>query len=140
MKILFVTYCTGKKRTYPERYAPAINRYDSLRIERIYEMSLEKGADFAILSGKYGLIRAHTMIPWYDKKLEAKDIDKVAELVKNFLKREKIKEVAYYEEETSNEDLTLYKKCIKKPCDELNIKFKEYEIPKLPQPKEKETY
>ncbi|MFP4038279.1 MAG: DUF6884 domain-containing protein [Candidatus Nanohaloarchaea archaeon] len=119
--MLHVTYCSREKdRT--RKNLPAIERYDSERIERIKALAEERDEDFAILSGKYGLIKAQEEIPFYDELLRQKDIPELINEVKNFLQSENIEKVVYHTEEVEGERRPYYK-LIKNACDTLNIEI-----------------
>jgi hypothetical protein len=53
MKILYVTYCSGKKNPIAEGTPEQL--YDSQRITNFIIACKSKGYDWAILSAKYGL-------------------------------------------------------------------------------------
>ncbi len=65
---LFVTYCSAEKAP-DEVPLPALARYRSRRIQAVHEAAEKAGADFRILSGKYGLLTAAQKIPHYDHLL-----------------------------------------------------------------------
>ncbi len=82
---LFVTYCTGRKTDEKENI-PAIQRYKSERIRWVYAEALKEKADFAILSGIFGLIPPERKIPKYDYCLQKDDTDRVKETNKKYIK------------------------------------------------------
>ena len=84
-KILICTICSRDKDP-AKGLLPAIRRYRSERIGRIYEKAKRAGAVFAILSGKFGLLPAEEPIPYYDKLLTEADIGPVSEKAAAFLK------------------------------------------------------
>ena len=83
MKIALITACGAKKLSYP---APAIKLYRSPRIKAVYNRS--EGADFYILSAKYGLVPAHQVLEPYDEVMTFQKAVKlapvIAETIKNY--------------------------------------------------------
>ncbi len=75
-KILICTICSRDK-DQREGLLPAIERYNSPRIDQVFSLAREGGHAFAILSGKYGLLFPKTPIPYYDKLLKKEDIEEV---------------------------------------------------------------
>ncbi len=84
---VFSTYCSADKET-DDSPLPAIQRYRSDRIKRIYSAALTCGADLFILSGEFGLVSPNQLIPYYDHLLVADEIEahsfKVAEQIKQY--------------------------------------------------------
>jgi len=84
---IFSTYCSAEKEP-ANGLLPAIKRYRSDRIKRIYSAALTCGADFFILSGEFGLLKPNELIPYYDHLLVADEIEtysfKVAEQIKQY--------------------------------------------------------
>lgn len=82
---IFSTYCSAEKEV-AERPLPAIERYRSERIRRIYSAALICGAGFFILSGEFGLLTPTEPIPYYDHLLVSGEVEahsfKVAEQIK----------------------------------------------------------
>jgi len=136
MNTLYVTYCSGKKDP-KEGSIPAIERYDSDRIRWVYNLSLKDKADFAILSGVLGLLYPDEKIPYYDHKMNEDDVERIAKLIRWFLREEKYEKIVYFTENSHAEPVLKYyyeslKKAIgKKP--ELRmiqkISYEEIEIP-----------
>ena len=62
----FVTYCSKEKR-HSAASMPAIARSDRARIRTLYRAALSIGADFLILSGKFGLLKPDEPIPGQDR-------------------------------------------------------------------------
>jgi len=83
MKILLATACGAKKN---KGRMTAIDLYKSSRIKAVYNR--KNGADFAILSAKYGLISPTKIIKDYeqilDSKVSRKLIPQVVEFVKDY--------------------------------------------------------
>lgn len=120
---LHVTYCS-KDKDRTRKDLPAIERYDSDRIDRIHSYAEEKDEQFAILSGKYGLIRPQEEIPFYDQLLREKNIPDLITGVKNFLESRNVEKVIYYTKEVEGNRIP-YFKLIKHACDNLEIEFEE---------------
>ena len=96
---LFVTYCTGKKKEDKENI-PAIQRYKSDRIKWVYGEAIKENAEFAILSGIFGLISPETEIPKYDYCLQEDDVCRIKETNKSYIQKKIIKngirEIVYF--------------------------------------------
>lgn len=92
--ILLVTICCREKDR-AEGLLPAVRRYRSERIERLYRLAGEAGLPFAILSGYFGLIEAEEPIPYYDRLMEEGDIERIAAAGEAFLRERGIKRVIF---------------------------------------------
>lgn len=83
----FSTYCSAEKQI-DDAPLPAIERYRSDRIKRIYSAALTCGARFFILSGEFGLLLPTQQIPYYDHLLTGDEVElhsiKVAEQIKQY--------------------------------------------------------
>jgi len=75
--ILIATYCSRDKAADPGKL-PAIDRYLSRRIQAVYRAAISVGAEFRILSGKYGLLKASSEIPHYDLLLTSADVPRMS--------------------------------------------------------------
>lgn len=84
---VFSTYCSAEKKL-DDSPLPAIQRYRSDRIKRIYSAALTCGVGFFILSGEFGLLKPNELIPYYDHLLAADEVEahrfKVAEQIKQY--------------------------------------------------------
>jgi len=116
-KKLFVTYCTGNK-TDDKENIPAIQRYKSDRIKWVSYEAIKKKADFAILSGIFGLISPKKKIPKYDYCLQKDDVDRVKDTNKIYMQKNKIKNIVYFTE--LDEEVVNYYGSLKKAITELN--------------------
>ena len=74
---------------------PAVDRYQSERIDKIAGIARGKGYPFAILSGKYGLIDSRQPIPYYDKLLTEKDIPAAVRKSTLFLEGRSIEKILF---------------------------------------------
>ena len=92
---LHATYCSKNKKK-DDGKIPAIQRYKSERIKKIFQTAKKRDEKFAILSGKYGLLKPDEEIPYYDRLLEKQDVEKLVPEVRKFLRKEKISEVIYH--------------------------------------------
>ena len=85
IKVALVTACGVKKENTPQ---PAGRLYKSSRIRHLYKKSKELGLPFYILSAKYGLINADTIIEPYDRIMTperaAELLPQVKETIKSF--------------------------------------------------------
>jgi len=115
--MLYVTYCSGKKDP-KEGSIPAIERYDSDRIRWVYNLSIKDKADFAILSGVLGLLYPNEKIPYYDHKMNIDDVERIAKLIKWFLRDKNYEKIVYFTENPHGEPvLRYYYKSLKKAID-----------------------
>lgn len=67
MKVLIVTACGAKKNSMP---MPAYALYKSARIKAVFNR--RKACDMAILSSKYGLVKAQDIIEPYEQVMDEK--------------------------------------------------------------------
>ena len=91
-KTLVCTICSRDKDRR-EGLLPAIERYNSPRIYKVFALAQERGHAFAILSGKYGLLAPETPIPYYDKLLKEADGEEAAAEATAYLKEGNFREV-----------------------------------------------
>ena len=82
MKILLATACGAKKN---KGKMPAINLYKSSRIKSVYNR--RNGADFAVLSAKYGLLYPDKIIKDYEQILDFKGVKKLIPQVAEFINK-----------------------------------------------------
>lgn len=64
-----LTTCSAEKRR-DAGLLPAVRRYTHPRIALAAEAAGHAGAPLLILSGVFGLLDAHTPVPWYDHALQ----------------------------------------------------------------------
>jgi len=88
----YVTYCSGRKRM-DEEEIEAIQRYQSSRIDEVYEIHRE---DTIILSGVYGLLETNEKIPYYDHLLQWNEIGQLKEKVIKQIQNKKINKIVFY--------------------------------------------
>lgn len=118
---LHMTYCS-KDKDRTRKDLPAIERYDSDRIDKIKALAEKRDEDFAILSGKYGLIGPEEKIPFYDELLRERNIPQLITGVKNFLESHNVDKVIYHTRKVENERKP-YFKLVKNACEGLNIEL-----------------
>ena len=85
MTVAFCTYCSALK-SKAAGSIPAIQRYQSSRIERTYEAANLLGIEFYILSGEYGLLRPSEPIPWYDHLLVPDEVSSLVPIIVSQMK------------------------------------------------------
>jgi hypothetical protein len=90
-----MTICSKEKQDYPG-LLPAIDMYNSDRIEDVYAKSRKNLVGFRILSGKHGLLSAMDYIANYDKLLTHDGVDELTKKVSNQLKFDSIDEVLFF--------------------------------------------
>lgn len=118
---LHITYCS-KEKDRTRKDLPAIQRYDSGRINKVKALAEEKEENFAILSGKYGLIGPEEEIPFYDELLRERNIPQLITGVKNFLEAKNVEKVLYHTRKVENERKP-YFKLVKNACEGLDIEL-----------------
>lgn len=84
-KKIYVTYCSAEKSTV-EKEIPAIDRYQSERIQHVLEQAKQDKVGFLILSGKFGLVEPSAPIPHYDHLLKAFETSRLSKVVAKQLK------------------------------------------------------
>ena len=107
MNTLYVTYCSGKKDE-KEKSIPAIESYDSDRIRWVYNLSIRANVKFAILSGVLGLLYPDEKIPYYNHKMNEDDVERIAKLIKWFLKEKTYEKIVYFTENPHSEPILKY--------------------------------
>jgi len=114
IKVALVTACGAKKETTPQ---PAGSLYKSSRIRHIYKKSKELGIPLYILSAKYGLINADTIIEPYDKVMTPERaaglLPQAKEVIKNF------DVIIFYKGGARKE----YRELIEKACEETGTRL-----------------
>lgn len=81
MKVLLATACGAKKN---KGRMAAIDLYKSSRIKAVYNR--RGGADFAVLSAKYGLIYHDKILKDYEQILDSKSSKKLLPQIINFIR------------------------------------------------------
>lgn len=118
---IYCTTCSKEKSEKPGAIR-AIDRYESDRINSIYEKAKRDVVEFRILSGKFGLIRPDFFIEWYDRKLEMEVVPILAEQVKKQFIFEKISAVDLFTQNPVEwPEFLPYNTLIEQVCKELNL-------------------
>lgn len=89
------TYCSALKDRSPG-YLPAIDRYQSARVQKVATIAARDGLPFFILSGRLGFINSNELIPYYDHLLESEDVPKLVGVVAEQIRKWKIRELLFY--------------------------------------------
>jgi len=92
---LFATYCSAQKDT-ATGLVPARERYVSDRITGVEKRAQMAGAQFAILSGKLGLIPPDTPIADYDHLLHRAQVPEMTDTVARTLEEWGITQVHWF--------------------------------------------
>lgn len=113
---IFCTYCSAEKDA-SDVPLPAIRRYRSDRIARIYSAALAAGCGFFILSGKFGLVAANSPIPYYDHLLVASEVEVKAFRVAEQIKQHGITQIIFFTLPVAkDEKLASYHACLRLAC------------------------
>ena len=96
---MYITYCS-KKKNPAAGFIPAIQRYNSKRIADLYNKSLEHDVPFAILSGKYGLVKPEQPIPLYDHLMTEDDITRIKYRIIKFILSNNVSSIVYFTKDT----------------------------------------
>lgn len=125
---IFSTYCSAEKET-AEHSLPAIQRYRSERIRRIYSAALTCGADFFILSGEFGLLTPTEPIPYYDHLLIVDEVESHSLTVAEQIKQHGITQIIFFTLSVAvDEKLAAYHACLRLACQTASINLSFVEI------------
>jgi hypothetical protein len=125
---LVVTYCSGDKDPSPGLIA-ASDRYLSGRIRSVREAARLVGADFRILSGKFGLITATREIPDYDHVLTAAAVADHAAVVEHQLRAQPTRRVVFVVRAAAVDPGTVpYHQTMQLACDRCGVTFSDLTI------------
>lgn len=92
---IFCTCCSkSKNREIGEM--PAIRRYNSKRIERVYQAACELHLRFFILSGCFGLVQPEQCIPYYNHLLDPDEVSDLSKRVAEQIDRYGIGGIVYF--------------------------------------------
>lgn len=128
---VFCTYCSNEKdkSKFP---LPAIQRYQSERIQSVYDAASVLDFKFLILSGKYGLLESDYRIPYYDHLLIDPEVSQHALLIADQLKNQKIKSLVFFAVHPDiDPDVLPYIKAIEKACEQVSVDYKWVELNKI---------
>lgn len=127
MKIL-ATYCSSLKNESAEPL-PAEDLYNSERIQLVSRKAQARSLPFFILSGKFGLIKSSTLIPYYDHLLIEKELITHIPKVVNQIKNAGIDQIEFYMKPLdSDSNLKTYLNCISEACKITQTKVKVIEL------------
>lgn len=130
MKIL-CTYCSRKKNV-SEDMLPAYKRYIGKHIKKVHNIAKDRGIQYYILSGKFGLIVHHQEIEWYDYLLKCEDVSVLISRLQIQIKEKQISSIDYYTESLDQEwNVIPYFCAIKEACYKLDVGFKPIIFKKL---------
>ena len=119
MKCYFTTCCAEKRED--EKLLPAKERYQSERVKYVVSESERLNVPLLFLSGKYGVLDANDLIPWYDKALTEKDIDDLIPKVVEQLSNRDVTEITLFARPRRTSGWGPYYAVIEQACEELNI-------------------
>ncbi len=123
MKSLYITYCSRDK-SIDSGEIPALERYLSERIGAVHTVALEGGADFRILSGKFGLVGPDEMIPWYDHLLTGEEVEGHVALIVPQLREIAPAHVLFFSRSVAADGgVIAYRVAITRACREAEIDF-----------------
>lgn len=119
----FCTYCSADKSDEPGEI-PAIRRYQSPRLSRVYEAAQQLGVGFYILSGEFGLIPPECPIPWYDHLLVTTEVPALVDKLVQQIGQYGITRLVYFTQPLT-QDLAIapYQDAIMTACNRLALPF-----------------
>jgi hypothetical protein len=85
-----------------------LERYRSLRIQRVAETARRAGACFSILSGEFGLLGGTELIPWYDHLLKPNEVEGLAAQVASQFTAKGAVAVRYFTMRFEHDDIAAY--------------------------------
>ena len=125
---IFSTYCSAEKETADE-LLPAIERYRSERIRRIYSAAQTCGAGFFILSGEFGLLPPNQLIPYYDHLLTGDEVKAHSLTVAEQISQRGITQIIFFTlPVVVDEKLAAYHTCLRLACQKTSISLSFVEI------------
>lgn len=119
--ICFCTYCS-KDKDDSKGDMPAIQRYQSTRINSVYSAAMSLGFRFIILSGEFGLLEPCEPIPYYDHLLLSSEVAEHSNLVANQLDSLGLKELIFFTRKAPI--VKPYRDCIKIACNKAGVDLK----------------
>ena len=125
---VFCTYCSNKKSREPDDI-PAIQRYKSCRIKKVYAATLLVGLPFRVLSGKCGLVSPERPIPDYNHLLTPEEAPTLAQTVVRQIRAEGVTRLVYFTRPLSTDPKVLpYHDALAIACRETSISLCVVEI------------
>ena len=117
----FCTYCSARKSPEPGAI-PAIQRYQSSRIEKVYGAARTLGLPFRILSGEYGLVDPERPIPYYDHLLRPGEVPALAQAVGEQIRTGGITGLVYFTKPLpTNRNLVPYHDALAIACRDASV-------------------
>ncbi len=117
---IFCTYCSRDKSDEPN-LIPAVQRYQSQRISRVYAAASQVGLEFFILSGEFGLLSAQQPIPWYDHLLLSEEVDELAARMAQQIRDRGISGIVYFTSSSAQDpNVQPYRDAITTACKEVS--------------------
>ncbi len=118
---IFCTYCSRNKSDEPKPI-PAIQRYQSSRIGRVYAAASQVDLGFFILSGEFGLLPAQQLIPWYDHLLLPEEVRELANRIAQQIRDYKISDIIYFtRSSTQDPNVQPYRDAITAACKQASL-------------------
>ncbi|MBS1789129.1 MAG: hypothetical protein JST85_15480 [Acidobacteria bacterium] len=127
---IFSTYCSAEKEV-ADGLLPAIERYRSERIKRIYSAALVCGVGFFILSGEFGLLSPNEPIPYYDHLLTGNEVESHSGKIAGQIKQCGITQIIFFTLPVAMDDtLAAYHACLRLACQiaSINLSFVEIDF------------
>jgi len=125
MALAYFTYCSKDKNASASELS-ALDRYVSERIAHVHELSRTDKADFFILSGQFGVLRAQEKIPNYDHLLLQSEVEAMTARVEDQLRNLGLKSIRFF---TADPNVQMavkpYGLVMKQACLNLNIELTE---------------
>ena len=119
--LIYCTYCSAEKQS-TKKPIPAINLYQSTRIQDVHQMASKANLPFFIFSGKHGLIAPHQPVAWYDHLLQKEAISTHAEFLAKQIHSLNISAIHFFSNFPENDpNLHIYIDCITAACKSCNI-------------------
>lgn len=118
---VYATYCSASK-VKTQSLVPAINLYQSKRIESVFQIAKKNNRQFIILSGKHGLLDPDDKILYYDHLLTSEEVKNHSSLVANQLEKKGITEILFYAGDVNRDiNIQTYIDCISLATEQANI-------------------
>jgi len=89
---VFCTVCSAEKYRAPGKL-PAVQRYQSNRINSVHTAALSLGLSFLIFSGEYGMLEPNDLIPYYEHLLIPSEVQEHAKKVTEQLEKLEVKDL-----------------------------------------------
>lgn len=117
------TTCSKSKRR-AAKSLPALERYFSRRLRWVWQESQRLQRPLLIFSGKYGLLKPHEKIPWYDHALQPAEVDDMIHKLIKQLTANRASQLTFYALPKNTRGWLPYYKAIEQACARLGIKLR----------------